>query len=73
MKCAVDISTFNRIKNNQQLFQFLGGLNQKYEPIKREILRESEFPMVEVAYATVRKEATRLQILKPATEDKGQK
>nr|GEX64509.1 hypothetical protein [Tanacetum cinerariifolium] len=42
---------------------FLNALDRQYEPIKWEILRLDPLPSVEVAYATVRKEATHQNIL----------
>ncbi|CAH1454159.1 unnamed protein product [Lactuca virosa] len=57
MKCPDDIKTYARIRSEQKLFQFLNALDQKYESIKREILRLEPLPSAEAAYATVRKEA----------------
>nr|GFB81537.1 putative Gag-polypeptide of LTR copia-type [Tanacetum cinerariifolium] len=57
MKCPEDIKTYAKIKSDQKLFQFLNGLDRKFKPIKREILRVDPLPTAKVAYATVRKEA----------------
>ncbi|KVI03276.1 Heat shock protein 70, conserved site-containing protein [Cynara cardunculus var. scolymus] len=37
-KCLSDIRVYTKIKSKQKLFQFLNAQNQKYHPIKREIL-----------------------------------
>nr|GEV62677.1 putative Gag-polypeptide of LTR copia-type [Tanacetum cinerariifolium] len=34
MKCPEDIKTYAKIRFDQKLFQFLNGLDQKFEPIK---------------------------------------
>ena len=67
MKCLDDITTFNQIKQEQRLYQFLAGIDEKLEVIIRDLLMQEKTPLVESAYAVVRREATRLQILKPTT------
>lgn len=34
MKCAIDISTYNSIRYEQKLFQFLNALDRRFVPIK---------------------------------------
>nr|GEV84316.1 putative copia-type protein [Tanacetum cinerariifolium] len=63
MKFPEDIKTYAKIRSGQKLFQFLNGLDRKFEPIKQEILRVDPLPTAEDAYATVRKEATHQNIL----------
>nr|GEW18756.1 hypothetical protein [Tanacetum cinerariifolium] len=63
MKCAEDIKTYSEVRSEQKLFQFLHGLDRKFDPIKREILRLETLPSAETAYATVRKEAAHQNIL----------
>nr|GEU69113.1 putative reverse transcriptase, RNA-dependent DNA polymerase [Tanacetum cinerariifolium] len=63
MKCPEDIKTYAKIRFDKKLFQFLNGLDRKFEPITREILRVSPLPTAEVAYATVHKEAAHQNIL----------
>ena len=67
MKCSDDIATFNKIKQEQRLYQFLTGIDKKFEIIRRNLLMQENTPSVESAYAAIRREATRLQILKPTT------
>ncbi|CAH1427920.1 unnamed protein product [Lactuca virosa] len=68
MKCSVDITTYNRIRGEQKLFQFLNALDHRYDPIKREILRCDPLPSSEGAYATVRKETAHQKIIGAASE-----
>nr|XP_043627869.1 uncharacterized protein LOC122599424 [Erigeron canadensis] len=72
MTCAEDIKTYSRVRSEQKLFQFLHGLDRKFDPIKREILRLDTLPSAETAYATVRKEAAHQSILGTSyTENQG--
>jgi len=65
MKCLDDIATFNKIKQEHRLYQFL--IDEKFEIIRRDLLMQEKTPSVESAYAAVQRETTRLQILKPTT------
>ncbi|XP_076911843.1 uncharacterized protein LOC143569943 [Bidens hawaiensis] len=47
MTCATDITTYNNIRAEQKLFQFLNALDRQYDPIKREILRWEPLPSAE--------------------------
>nr|GEV45282.1 hypothetical protein [Tanacetum cinerariifolium] len=53
MKCPEYIKTCAKITSDQKLFQFLNGLDRKFEPIKREILRVDPLPTVEAAYQNI--------------------
>ncbi|KAD4385217.1 hypothetical protein E3N88_25385 [Mikania micrantha] len=55
MTCTADIATYNKIRAEQKLFQFLNALDQQFDPIKRHILRWDPLPSAEGAYAVVRK------------------
>ncbi|KAJ0813381.1 hypothetical protein HanPSC8_Chr17g0772771 [Helianthus annuus] len=63
MTCAVDIATYNKLRSEQKLFQFLNALDRQYDPIKKEILRWDPLPSAEGAYAAVRKEMAHQGIL----------
>ncbi|KAI3703312.1 hypothetical protein L1987_73277 [Smallanthus sonchifolius] len=69
MTCANDITTYNKIRAEQKLFQFLNALDRKYDHIKREILRWDPLPTAEAAYAAVRKETAHQNILGGAPEE----
>ncbi|KAJ0586726.1 hypothetical protein HanIR_Chr04g0155021 [Helianthus annuus] len=62
MTCSTDIATYNKVRSENKLFQFLNALDRKYDPIKREILRWEPLPSAEAAYAAVRKETTHQNI-----------
>jgi len=68
MKCSDDIATSNKIKQEQKLYQFLTGIDEKFEVIRRDLLMQEKTPSVESAY---RSEAARLQILNPINSSEG--
>ncbi|KAJ0927359.1 hypothetical protein HanRHA438_Chr04g0181931 [Helianthus annuus] len=63
MVCSADIITYNNIRSEQKLFQFLNALDRQYDSIRREILRCDPLPSAEGAYAAVRKETAHQNIL----------
>ncbi|XP_071686981.1 uncharacterized protein [Rutidosis leptorrhynchoides] len=63
MKCDVGINTYNQVRLERKLFQFLNSLDQKHDSIKLELLRLDPLPSVEEAYAKVIKEVAHQQIL----------
>ncbi|KAH6764702.1 hypothetical protein C2S51_015951 [Perilla frutescens var. frutescens] len=69
MECKTDIDMHNQIIQNQRVYQFLMALDEKYEPIKKEILKREPLPLVEIAYSMVRRETARDRILRPAISD----
>ncbi|XP_076933537.1 uncharacterized protein LOC143599475 [Bidens hawaiensis] len=62
MTCSTDIATYNKVRSENKLFQFLNALDRKYDPIKREILWWDPLPSAEAAYAAVRKETAHQNI-----------
>ncbi|XLR39961.1 hypothetical protein HN51_018119 [Arachis hypogaea] len=72
MKFPEDITTFNRLKQEERLYQFLTGVDDKFDTVRRDLLKQEPAPSVESAYATIRREAARLQILKPTTDGVGE-
>ena len=67
MKCSNDNATFNKIKQEQRLYQFPTRIDEKFEIIRRDLLMQEKTPSVEFAYAVVRRKTAWLQILKPTT------
>nr|GEW89550.1 hypothetical protein [Tanacetum cinerariifolium] len=67
------VVTYSSGKDKLQTFNlhFLNGLDQKFEPIKREILWVDLLPTAEAAYAMVRKEAAHQIILGVTNETHG--
>ncbi|KAF5783821.1 putative RNA-directed DNA polymerase [Helianthus annuus] len=69
MTCTTDINTYNRLRSEQKLFQFLNALDHRFDTVKREILRGEPLPTAEPAYATIRKETTHQIILGAGTSE----
>ncbi|XP_076929901.1 uncharacterized protein LOC143594477 [Bidens hawaiensis] len=69
MKYAEDIQIYNNKVQEQRLYQLLTTIDDKLEPIKRDILKKDPLPSVEAAYAMIRREVARLNILKPSTTE----
>ena len=67
--CDKGICQYRDITNQRRLYKFLAGLNSQYEGIRRDILKKSPTPPVDVAYGWVKREATRLEIMPPANPD----
>ncbi|XP_076919272.1 uncharacterized protein LOC143580006 [Bidens hawaiensis] len=63
MKDPEDIRIYNKKTQEQRLYQLLTAINDKMEPIKRDILKKEPLPSVESAYATIRREVARMTIL----------
>jgi len=60
-----------KLTQEQRLYQFLTGIDEKFEVIRRDLLMQEKTPSVEFAYVVVQREAVRLQILKPTTNSEG--
>lgn len=70
MKHPEDITIFNEITQRLKLYQFLSGINETFDKDRRDILNKIPLPMVEEAYAIIRREISRREILtgKPSSE-----
>ncbi|CAH1453527.1 unnamed protein product [Lactuca virosa] len=62
MTYSTDIATYNKVRSENKLFQFLNALDRKYDSLKREILRWDPLPSAEAAYAAVQKETSHQSI-----------
>ncbi|KAL1540475.1 hypothetical protein AAHA92_24827 [Salvia divinorum] len=65
--CDKGVAQYRKHSSKQKLFKFLTGLNEKYDGIRRDILKESIHPSVDAAYGWVKLEATRLKIMPPTS------
>ncbi|KAF5454826.1 hypothetical protein F2P56_024463 [Juglans regia] len=63
MECSVDIQHYNRIVREDCVYIFLDGLDDRLDNIRADVLQIKPFPMVEQAYAHVRREAIRQQVM----------
>ena len=69
--CDKGVATYQRENEKRKLYQFLSGLNDKHDRLRRELLKESPEPTAETAFAAIKQEENRTQIWKPATQESG--
>ncbi|KAJ0093603.1 hypothetical protein Patl1_26522 [Pistacia atlantica] len=53
MKCESDIQKFNSIIQEDRVYTFLDGLDDRLDKIRSDVLQMNPFPTVEQAYAHV--------------------
>ncbi|KAG7960368.1 hypothetical protein I3843_10G120000 [Carya illinoinensis] len=63
MECSVDIQHYNQIIQEDCVYVFLDGLDDQLDNIRADVLRIKLFPTLEQAYAHVRREALRQQVM----------
>ncbi|PNX97393.1 hypothetical protein L195_g020622, partial [Trifolium pratense] len=59
MVCPVDIQKYNSIIQEDRVYVFLDGLDDRLDKIRSDVLQLQPFPTVEQAYAHVRREDIR--------------
>ena len=68
MKCAEDIQIYNSNIQEDRVYVFLDGLDDRLDKIRNDVLQIKPFPTVEQAYAHVRREDTRQAVMLSNTE-----
>ena len=63
MQCPADIQHFNNMLQEDQVYTFLDGLDDKLDNIRSDVLQLKPFPIVEQAYAHVRIEVVRQAVM----------
>ncbi|KAL6325478.1 hypothetical protein AAG906_023323 [Vitis piasezkii] len=63
MQCPADIQHFNTMLQEDRVYTFLDGLDDKLDNIRSDVLQLKPFPTVEQAYAHVRREAVRQAVM----------
>jgi len=63
MECVVDIQHYNTIIQEDRVYTFLDGLDDRLDNIRGDILQMKPFPTIEQAYAHVRREAVRQAVM----------
>ncbi|KAG6736821.1 hypothetical protein POTOM_060283 [Populus tomentosa] len=64
MKCENDIKMFQKYIERQQVYIFLGGLDDKFDQIHGEVLRKDPPLGLQTSYAHVRREADKKEAMK---------
>ncbi|KAK3004952.1 hypothetical protein RJ639_020199 [Escallonia herrerae] len=63
MKCEFDIEKYNSILQEDRVYTFLDGLDDRLDNIQGDVLQLKPFPTVEQAYAHVRREDLRQSVM----------
>ncbi|KAK2982003.1 hypothetical protein RJ640_007595, partial [Escallonia rubra] len=63
MKCEFDIEKYNSILQEDGVYTFLDGLDDRLDKIRGDVLQLKPFPTVEQAYAHVRREDLRQSVI----------
>jgi hypothetical protein len=63
MECAIDIQKYNSLIQEERVFIFLDGLDDRLDNIRNDILQLKPFLIIEQAYAHVRREDTRQAVM----------
>ncbi|KAL5743959.1 hypothetical protein ACOSP7_026824 [Xanthoceras sorbifolium] len=63
MVCDTDIQKYNSIMQEDRVYTFLDGLDERLDKIRGDVLQIKPFPTVERAYAQVRREDLRQSVM----------
>ena len=63
MACVYDIQKYNTLLQEDRVYTFLDGLDDRLDKIKSDVLQLKSFPTVEQLYAYVRKEDMKQTIM----------
>lgn len=63
MECALDIQQYNSLLQEERVYVFLDGLDDRLDNIRSDVLQLKPFPTIEQAYAYVRREDTRQTVM----------
>lgn len=69
MECPNDIQKFNSLLQEERVYIFLDGLDDRLDNIRSDILQLKPFPTIEQAYAHVRREDTRQTVMTSGAEN----
>ena len=69
MECAVDIHKYNAILQEERVYVFLDGLDNRLDKVRGDVLQIRPFPTVEQAYAHVRRESSRQTVMTSENEN----
>ncbi|KAK6911986.1 hypothetical protein RJ641_024079 [Dillenia turbinata] len=69
MQCAMDIQKYNSILQEERVYIFLDGLDDRLDNIRSDVLRLKPFPTIERAYAYVQREGTRQTVMTSSMEN----
>ena len=68
MECATDIQRYNSILQEDRVYTFLDGLDDRLDNIRSDVLQLKPFPIVEQTYAHIRREDVRQHVMASGAE-----
>jgi hypothetical protein len=63
MECPADIHHYNSLLQEDRVYTFLDGIDDRLDHIRSDVLQMQPFPSIEQAYALVRREALRQAVM----------
>jgi gag-polypeptide of LTR copia-type/Retrotransposon gag protein len=63
MKCKEDIEKYNQVMQEDRVYTFLDGLDDRLDGVRADVLQLTPLPTVEQAYARVRREDMRQSVM----------
>lgn len=69
MECPTDIHHYNTLLQEDRVYTFLDGLDDRLDNIRSDVLQMRPFPSIEQAYAHVRREALRQAVMSAGDPD----
>jgi len=63
MECPADIHHYNTLLQEDQVYTFLDGIDDRLDHIRSDVLQMRPFPSIEQAYAHVHREALRQAVM----------
>ena len=63
MKCAIDIQSYNSMLQEERVYIFLDGLDDRLDLVRSDVLHLKPFPLIEQAYAHVQREDLRQSVM----------
>ena len=63
MKCSIDIQSYNSMLQEERVYIFLEGLDDRLDHVRSNVLRLKPFPSIEHAYAHIRREDLRQSMM----------
>ncbi|KAL3616064.1 hypothetical protein CASFOL_040358 [Castilleja foliolosa] len=69
METPNDMMKYNEKTQAFRLYQFLHGVDVKFDAVKRDLLKDIPLPSIETAYSALRREAARIIIINPPAKN----
>jgi hypothetical protein len=69
MECPTDIHHYNALLQEDRVYTFLNGIDDRLDNIRSDVLQMRPFPSIEQAYAHVRREALRQAVISAGDPD----